>query len=224
MVYARGPYRRPVARRRPGARYRGANRFRNYRRGVTQLARDVIALRGMLNTEYKVTDLYLAPGAISPTTTGVMSLQPLPGQGLDKSDRIGRQIRLKYFNARVTFTLNAAATATRVRLMFFVDRQSNSGTPALADLITTNDVLAFRNVDYKKRFYVIHDKVYYLNTDFPEKQINIYKKLGFKIKFDGTSNALSDVATNPIWMFAISDEAVNSPVFSYRSRLGFIDN
>lgn len=203
----------------------GRRRYKSYSRGARQLARDVSALKGMVNVEYKVKDLV---ATATPSTAGSLSLLNGLTKGDDYNNRDGRQVRWKSIQMYLRSTIHASATNTSIRAIIFIDKQASETAPTVAsllDITTASAVDAFRNLSNRKRYVILCDRRITLNTDFPEKTTRYYKRIDMKQIFDDTDGGtISDITTNSLYVLFVSDEATNTPNVVHNFRLRFIDN
>lgn len=205
---------------------RNAGRWNIYGRAGKQLAKDVWTLKNLINVEFKSSDIYNSTQT-APLAGALVLVNHLT-KGDDYNNRDGRQVRFKslFLNGRVI--MHASATHTAVRMVVFIDKQPNGVVPTATDVLstaTTNLIDAFRNLNNRKRFVILKDARYTLNTDYPEKQIKYYKKLDMKTIYDdGDAGTIADITTNALYVMWISDEGTWVPDVRVPARLRFIDN
>lgn len=124
--------------------------------------------------------------------------------------------------------MNASATNTTMRCIIFMDKQPNETAPTMAALLATTvagGVDAFRNLDNRKRFVILHDSRMVVSTDFPERVHEKYKKMSLVTQYDsGNAGTIADITSNSLYMLQVSDEATNTPTQIFNVRLRFIDN
>lgn len=223
MPYARRRYprRRPryTPRRRPVRR--APTRAAIYGSAARQLYRDVSKLKGLINVEFKYVD---NASTINPGTTGTFVLLNGLATGDTASTRDGRQVRFKSIQHKMILNLNASASATTVRCIFLIDTQPNEAAPAAADVLQSVGLVAPRNLDYRKRFVILKDQNYRVNTDMPERTVSWYRNLDMKTVYDDGGDTIASITTNSLYMLMLSDEAANTPTVTYYTRLRFIDN
>ena len=203
-------------------KYRKRGRWSRYKMGFNQLKRDLYKLKGRLNTELKVVDQ--TPATFTPSSsTAVGQLMNGIAQGLDQSDRIGRDIRAKLCQFSVVVNKHASATSTRVRIIMIVDQEGSNGA-GWTDVFNANNVLAFRNTDHTKRIRVLANFLITVDDDNPEKSLDVYRKVNFKVKYNTTTSAASAIETNSVRVLMLSDEATNFPNVDLITRFRYVDN
>lgn len=191
--------------------------------------------------EQKFLDLTLLDAEIS-TTASVISSLNLMAQGLTGDTRIGRKITVRKLHVRFELFLpqivKAVATKTSdiVRVMFFIDKQTNGVATAGSDILKDNtDYLSFRLLSNQGRFEILYDKFHELNyktlgvdqdpSEFTQIAVSKFykfsKKLSVPIEFSGISGAITEVRSNNIGILAISRGA--TAVLTSKVRLRFSD-
>lgn len=220
MAYSRYSryYRRPY--RRPYRRYtRKPSRMSIYSSAGKQLWSDVKYLKSLLNVEYKVLDTAISSSPSSSSGTAI-HLNAI-SQGDDKNNRSGRQVKMRYINCNFTCNMHASATSSIVRYWLLIDKEGGTGF-TWTDFQTSVDINSMNNTDGTYRFKVLATGSVTLNADFPEKRVQINRKLQTRIKFNGTSSTA--IETNTLLLAFCSDESTNFPTVSGLGRIRFIDN
>lgn len=167
-----------------------------------------------------VTTSTLSIGTNSAGDSGTPTLVPgqlLNGllQGTDSTTRIGRKIIMTSIQGRITLTCqNNAAGAIpagtlggQVRLIVFMDNQTNGLIPALSDVMlnaTNQFIQSPYNLNNRERFRVLYDKIRMID---PQNQqscyFKLYKKLNAPVIFNaGNAGTVADIQTGSIY-FAI---------------------
>lgn len=177
-----------------------------------------------IDPEYKTIDL---SSTANIGTTAVIAIlnSCTPGDGYAQRD--GRQIRIKSLQLQMNMIQNASATTdTQFRIIVFIARQPHALLPVVADLLTVTNVYSPRNLDGRKEYIILYDKVITLSQNAYEKKlVKIYKKLDMKTVFNGNSSGgFSDVETNGLYLLKFSTDNTNQPQLSYNSRVRFLDN
>lgn len=199
-------------------------RFKTYSKCGSQLYKDVKMLKNLINVEFKVKDESFN---VATDASGAFQLINGLTQGDDNSNRDGRQVRFKSIQMRGRVSRNASATQTRdrVKLVCFIDKQPNTAAPTWLSLYTGTDVTAFRNLDWKRRYVILWEKIVNIDEDDPSKDWKMYRKIDMKTVFDNSSSGLvSDITTNAIYIGYISEFGVNGPGMDIDTRVRFIDN
>lgn len=211
---------RTYARRPPQSQFQ---RYAGYASKALSLATKVA---GLVNVEFKFIDQVTTdnPG------TSVFAGQLLNGltQGDTASTREGRQIRMKSVELMIRANLHASATRSTCRILLVLDKQANGSTMTAAQCLentSVGNVDAMRNLDNRKRFVILMDKRFVLNSDYPEKAMHVYKKLDIKTIYNSLNNGnVGDINSNALFVWTMSDETVNVPAITINSRLRWIDN
>lgn len=185
----------------------------------------LIAAKSLLNVEKKTHDDERS-GTIG-SGGAIYSLTDIQ-QGDDYDTRDGRSIKIISMENRSTFTINAAATNTYVRAIYFVDKNlQDSGTLAgVTDVLDAADVNSFRNPDpvMMSRFKILSDRIYGMSNSGSNevRTSKFYKKMQHHVKFSGI--AAADSAQGTICLLLISSEVTNVPTISAYTRFRYVDN
>lgn len=240
----------------PIKRYVGKRRNIKY----GNMWRDVQMLKGLVNTEIKYRDENFPSvpdgywNVTAKATVGTPGTSPVDGYvhfvvgypqiGDDFNQREGRSIKLKSIQIKGRLSLFTSSEDTEqrsgyARVYIIVDHQAQEGeAPDPVPILFQTDV----NGDYStesrvnrqrnKRWSILAvNKVYLSSGSYPVKDINIYKKLNDKIKFDGSTSAdFMDKAFHVVVLtpsvFPTSGATSYSPRFNaqFNSRITYIDN
>jgi len=182
-------------------------------------------LKELINTEFKYIDT-------NSSVTSVASMAPILLNGCIQGDsatqREGSTIRPKSVDLRYQLTYNATSVQNTVRVMVIIDRQPNGATYSMVDLLSTNAVDSPRNLDYRRRFKILYDKVHCIAANSNPQD---YGHFHLKFKdlhtqyFNATNTGgIGDISTNAISLIAFSDQPINGPTFNYYTRVRFLDN
>lgn len=123
-------------------------------------------------------------------------------------------------------------TASMNRYMIVLDKQANGSLPPLGDVIDPVAVWGGRDLDNRKRFKIMLDKVRYTAAaaqgDPSRIYVHHYIKLRHPIVTDYNSTAggtVNDIATNSIFIALFGDNAANYPLTDKLwFRLRYTDN
>lgn len=202
------------------------SRWEVYGNAGSQLWKDVKMLKNLINVEFKVVEKY--ESGISAPNSGTISCLNALQQGDDFNRRSGRQVRIKSLQLRFSVTKHTSATASRARVIIFIDKDPNQVQCSTSDVLensTASTIKAFRKLDFRKRFILLKDNVFTLNADTPEQMFVLYKEMDLKVVYDASNNGdISDIISNSIHILVIGDESTNTPTFEYNTRIRFIDN
>lgn len=190
-----------------------------------------------------ITDTVGLTSLHDPTTQ--LCLNAIP-EGNGPSERVGRMARMDSLHirgiARMSSSEASIRQGTAFRVIVFVDHQTNGAAPSMTDLLVqpTNptsiwpsggmDQLEFTNLEWKKRFSILSDKMLSLNSNTAISTVLCGAKVvhfeqmidlkGLQVTFNGPSGYLSTVTDNSIHIAFVSNETLVIKA-SYVSRLRF---
>lgn len=144
--------------------------------------------------------------------------------GTAETSRVGNQITLKSIELAGDLTMDASVANTKVRIIYFVDKRHQSITPLSTDLLVTDNILSFKNLKTQKRFTVLKDVKYNLNTYSPTKNVYFKKswKNGLDVRYKG--NSVNDTVKNPVYMYVVSNQSGTAkPSFYCQTRGRYYD-
>lgn len=202
-------------------------RLRYYYKGGRQIYRDVQALKGMLNVEYKaVTQSYSQNVDSSGTATANVTLLIPPTRGDDINQRDGRTIRYKSIQIEGVASMSASAAATNIYIALVWVPQPKGVAPAFSDLLANVTTIGLRNLDKRGDLVVLRKWRFPLNINgVRSREFKYYRKLNHKSIFNsGSAGAITDIETGAFFMFQLSNESTNTPLIAWYSRLRYIDN
>ena len=179
----------------------------------------------MLNVETKNFDTSPFPGAAVDNSGTVVSLSNIPSEesATDQgSARDGDQVRYKSIYLRGQVQIHASATATRLRMMLLIDKQSNAGLPSVADILEGGGIDNPMNMANRMRFRILRDHVFLLDSDDPQRLVKQYVKLYGRAVWAGDTT--DEASTNNLVLVMISNEATNTPTATISARLRYVDN
>lgn len=209
---------------------RGRYRFtRDAFRASGRTARKALGLakyvKSLVNVEFKYHDAGVT-GSLS-TTPSITYITQI-AQGDSSSTRDGNSVKLKSLDLRAKFTGNTSAEATYCRFIVGIDKL-HSGTNVTVAGATDNSLLGVqdpcsqRDLNNKKRFIILMDKVVHFSNNSQEtRYFKLFKNFNMKMEYNGTG--ASDMRSNHLFVMAFSDQATNTPTWQYRSRVRFLDN
>lgn len=198
-------------------------RYARYVGAVGNVARTVMGIAKMVNTELKYHD---TNGSGTQTNTlGVNYLSNL-GTGTSDQTRTGNSILGKDLQVNYTITMNASATNTFFRIMIIVDKQCDGADPTGGSILSDpTRVTSPLNKDFTNRFVNLRDTVLSLstsgNTNVSGK---IYIKVPWHIYYDGSSSTNSSFKENQLFLIMLSNETTNPPTVTWNGRFNFYDN
>lgn len=155
-------------------------------------------------------------------TVGTFILLNAMGQGDNYNNREGSEVISKYLDIKIQLT-NADASNI-LRVIIFVDKQPNGAACSSTDLLEqpANPILTHMNFNNKQRFHILRDTQIVTDTDDPYTFMKMFIKYRTKSRYSGTGSAISNITTNAIYAFVVSDSnAATHPSYVLTSRLGF---
>lgn len=182
-----------------------------------------MGVKALLNVEKKYFDTTMT-GTVDNTGT-IQSVDLIPSQegAVDQGQsRDGDQVRTKaaYWTGNVT--KHASATTTLFRMLLVLDKQPRGDAPGVTDVLESVSTVALRNMVYRNRFVVLHDRTLTLDADNPQRVFKIFKRMSLKQQYAGDS---TDQPINAsLFVIFFSNEATNTPTLQSQFRIRFIDN
>lgn len=177
-------------------------------------------------------------------TLAKKSLIEIPN-GNGATQRIGQKIRIVGLYCKGMYLLNTgtqpSGTQIRVRCIVFIDKANNKSTsgPARDDILKTDDIDSFYNMERIQRFKILYDKTVALNqitsaydgttgSAFGSnvKNFKISLKTNEIINYDGTTGDQSELTNSNIGVAFVNTRPSNSQVIYAKMnwRLRFSDN
>ena len=199
-------------------------------RGVAASAYPNIAQRGLLLNpgELKSVDTLVSLAADS--TTAVKLLNGIP-RGDEISERIGRQVTLKSIEMRLRSKVTAGTGVDQEhRIIVVYDRQTNAAACSVADVLASSNVLYPRNLENRRRFRILFDRIVQLNASAESgshKIIKWYRRLNHPVTFNaGDAGTVADITTGSLYCLVIGSEAAGATAgtVSGRVRVRFDDH
>ncbi len=132
-------------------------------------------------------------------------------QGTGESQRVGRQIKIHNVSLRGAFNYPEHATQSydMCRFIVYLDTQCNGAAAAVTDILETADEHAFRNLANSKRFRILQDMHFAMNSltaDAASQYGGVFKqheffwesKKGVDIEYNSTAGAIGEIRSNNI--------------------------
>lgn len=157
-------------------------------------------------------------------------------QDTGESDRIGRKCTVKsiHFKGQLILPTQAdiATASDRYRIIVYHDKQCNGATAAVLDLLQTEDIDSFRNLENSGRFVIFYDKTQAINasaaagngTDNDTVAVHRHwkfnKTCNLPIEYSNTTGAISGIRSNNIGIMVIS-EITNRITLQFYWRVRF---
>jgi len=160
-------------------------------------------------------------------------------QGTGESQRIGRKVTIRSINWRFNITLIGttalASTSDSVRIILYLDKQTNGAAAAITDILESDNFQSFNNLANKARFRTLMDRTYDMTTQsgggtitttdgYGEVSINdtLFKKVNLPIEFNSTAGAIAELRSNNINVLLLSSSG--RCIFDSKMRLRYSDN
>ncbi len=191
--------------------------------------------------EWKFHDLDVndAVVAVAGTIAQVSCLTIKEGNG--ESDRIGRKLTVRSVQWRYKLTLpnltgNLASLPDTVRVILYLDKQTNGATATAALILQTDDYQSFYNMANQSRFRILCDKTHTLKAaasgagdgtvnDFSMTQQNYQfsMRLNIPIEYDSSANTgvITSMRTNNIGVLLVGSDG--KAVFESKMRFRYSD-
>jgi len=192
----------------------------------------VKAIKKKLNTEFKWVDQSNVITTSGSATVANGQLYALNGlaNGSGNSQREGNQVEFKSISMHVRMLLVAPATDNyALRMIIFKKKSPQGDSPVQGDVLLASagaDTNAFYNLDsVPQGAQVLSDKTFVLNSERPTLQTSVHIKKDIKTRYLGSTNGLSDIGTNGIYVMFIPNSSAGSGVeINCTSRLRYVDN
>ncbi len=193
---------------------------------LSRLERNVRNLKANVETKFIDTTINDAVIAIGGTLQGSITIIP---QGDTESSRTGRDVTIKSIFMHISIDINAipdsadAFSSDTVRIIVFVDKQTNGSLVGVTSILETAVYNSFRNLNNSGRFIFLYDKFFVINrlvtpTDGTNTNssgiASIFEKVqiinkNIILDYTSTSGALSEMTSNSIGVLYISRLALS---------------
>lgn len=208
-------YRRAVTKSTAGVRSAVGSAFKKrywHKGGITQLAKDVSMLKGMVNVEKKRHEINSYDNSLGQIIAngngyGQFEITPLPSQGTGYSGREGSSILFKAFHLALQFR-QQNNTLVPIKIDTYIVQTRNGATLDATQMFQANkyiyakdsvsiiDANSARNPDYFGDFKVLKKKTIWIRQDqastsqVQTKNVHIGMKFrkGHHVRFSGNSN------------------------------------
>ncbi len=186
--------------------------------------------------ELKFHDVDLDDALIATGGTITPSINLIP-QGVTEIQRLGRKCTLKSINWRYNLELtdkdagSVVSVSDTVRLIVYLDKQTNGLTATVTDILESADYQSFNNLVNRGRFLVLMDRVEDVNvlamasdgTGLMSNSANrisrtFFKKCDIPLEFSAATGALTEIRSNNIGVLAISTAGTISLDSKFRLR------
>lgn len=168
--------------------------------------------------------------SLTPTSvagTGSLALVSSIDGGFGESERLGNKIYMRHLFARTSFTINAAATQTFVRLIWILTARLGNNTPVIGQIFqsttATDSYLSPLNHDNSDAFTILADIMVQLSINGPMCVVRkTFRRINQNAKYISTTGS-SGFDQGNIWLVAMSNEATNTPTIRSYNRIGYTD-
>ncbi len=186
------------------------------------------------SAELKFHDLDIDDAVIAAATISQVSCNII-AQGLTESTRVGRKVTVKriLWRYEVKGFANTNDNGDVVRVILYLDKQTNKATAAVTDILESADYQSFNNLANRGRFRILHDKTFDMQHQaaagdgttniFMETHQSFFfvKDVSIPIEYNAGAGAITEQTSNNIGVLLLSKNA-NSAFFS-KMRLRFSD-
>jgi len=189
---------------------------KTYRKSKTNIARTVNKIINK-DVEYHFKDV--AP-SVSLSSTGTLTLLNGLTTGDTDQTRQGKKVTVK--SIQLGGTVSTTTEDTVVRAMLVYDKQANGDAPSILDILTAKEPGAFKNLDNRKRFIILMDRVIplSLNEGASVRKVEYYKRHNLPVIYNqGTAGTISDISTGSIYLILF---ATVSCLSSVKARIRFL--
>lgn len=146
-----------------------------------------------------------------------------PVQGLLVSNRVGNSVKLLSLGLNYTLKMHADATQTNVRVLIFLDKQSNQNKVSVAGLLQNTSLDSFIESHIRYRVTKLYDKMHRLSiTGMQGGCWKTHRRINTVVKFDGASGIATKNAL--IILFIADEPTAQGPTVQFKSRMKYIDN
>ncbi len=187
-------------------------------------------------TELKFHDKTLDDTTIDAAGSISNTLIAIP-QGVTEKERVGRKVRIKSVNWRYTITipefdaLSTPAGGDTVRVILYIDKQTNGSAAPVLDILEVANYQSFRNLVNGGRFKVLLDRTHSLNylalasdgagvVSGPEvsEDFTFFKKCDIPVEYSSTTGAIGEICCNNIGLLLISKDGLAGLESQFRFR------
>lgn len=196
--------------------------------------RKTVAIKGPVvpQTEVKYVDLAVAGYAAD--TTGTITPLNLIAQGVDNTQRIGREALMLGVAIRglCVPTTGTATGPQMFRLALVWDNATDGVLPAITDVFTAATAYAFPNVSNIGRFTILHDQLFGIGpltaalADKTTGVVDVTLKINSATRFSGTTAAIASMQDGTLYAITLGVNAAGAAAGSifYQSRVSYLDS
>jgi len=188
------------------------------------------AMRGLVLNPGELKSVDSTVNIAADSTGGVQLLNGI-ARGDEISERNGRQVTLKSIEMRLRCKAsNGSGIDQQHRVIVVYDRQTNAAAAGIADVLSSANVLYPRNLENRRRFRILFDRIIQLNASGEpnsEKMIKWYRRLNHPVTFNaGDAGTVADITTGSLYFMVLGTEAPGGTAgyASGRVRVRFDDH
>lgn len=160
----------------------------------------------------------------------------LIAQGTTDQSRVGNKITIRNINIHAYCNnddqLTAAYAGSNVRVIVYLDKQTNGAAAGVTDLLKTAAITSFRNMDQVDRFVILVDKIVFnpvesanaAHTSNQRHYWSVNKKCNIPVHFSSTTGGITEVRSNNIGILYVTDEANANSAANGIARVKFTDD
>lgn len=169
-------------------------------------------------------------------------------QGDTGNTRDGDQVKIMKTYGKIQLISTLNGSQSHFRIMLVLDKQADGTTPTISEVLDVGNseppTIAHFNMDNKFRFRVLKDKLVKITPqsitggdgsriisyfhNFIKHRKNKLKrnplKEGVRVRYSGTGNTASDIASGSLWLFVIADAALSDFTCDHVGRTRYVDN
>lgn len=200
-------------------------RFRKARNTAKDVAYKALKLAKQNRRSVEVKEVTTSVSA-SISSTGSISSMVQIAQGDNYVDRNGNSIMIRSFQLRgLVYTTDTTLGAkTAFRCLIVRDNGYGSVAPTVAEILQSSAPHGLRAQEPENRanWTVLYDKFVVLDAQSQNQAIiNVYRSYKGKCLFDGTASTTQNKGA--LYLFLLSDHAVNMPYCAIQARVRFVD-
>lgn len=175
----------------------------------------------------------------SPSTIGTLVFCNTVPRGDDEDERTGDNISATSLSYRhIINTQGGNDDSITVRFILFWDSQANQLAPVISPAaanqmldttVVTDQILSPYNSDYQKRFKILVDRTITVTPTITgaaaSRTLQGKVSLNRVVKYvNANAGSFTEVASNSLWWYIVSDNNVQPPAVTQSSRFRFRDN
>lgn len=195
------------------------------KKGVYKSSKFMKSKKAVEKKFFDVENVYSCP--LTATFGSAVNISPII-QGIDQTNRIGRQTTIRSAQIRVQTVTQAGTTPSQIRYVVVYDKQTNGAVPLKTDVFAGSaNFLSHYNLDNSDRFIILLDKI----TDSQQSSLlpisdKAFVKCALDQQWGGVTGSAISCNTGLITLFMAnnSDTTIGaSSQVDYTSRIRFTD-